>query len=224
MFDRRLFYAQVRQAPFGGHLDQGQVNGIEALLSKGLAEDLDLRWVAYVLGTAFHETARTMEPIEEYGRGAGRPYGVPDPRTGKTYFGRGFVQLTWEANYAAMGKLIGADLVDDPALALNLTDATEIIYVGMTDGTFTGGRCKLSDFFDAERSDWYNARRIVNGLDQAAAIAGYGLAFYKAALVAHGHAPASDTERDRPPGQPPPETYVDAEKQAVVSAPEPKCC
>jgi putative chitinase len=95
MFDQRVFYAHVRQSPFGGHLDQGQVDGIEALLSKGLAEDLDLRWVAYVLGTAFHETARTMEPIEEYGRGAGRPYGVPDPRTGKTYFGRGFVQLTW---------------------------------------------------------------------------------------------------------------------------------
>jgi hypothetical protein len=35
-----------------------------------------------------------MQPIEEYGKGRGMPYGKPDPTTGQVYYGRGFVQLT----------------------------------------------------------------------------------------------------------------------------------
>ena len=34
-------------------------------------------------GGPFHEVDRRMQPIEEYGKGHGRPYGVPDPQTGK---------------------------------------------------------------------------------------------------------------------------------------------
>ena len=41
-----------------------------------------------------------MQPIEEYGKGKGRPYGIKDRETGETYFGRGYVQLTWRENYA----------------------------------------------------------------------------------------------------------------------------
>ena len=41
-----------------------------------------------------------MQPIEEYGKGSTAAYGQPDPETGQTYYGRGFVQLTWRDNYA----------------------------------------------------------------------------------------------------------------------------
>jgi predicted chitinase len=38
------------------------------------------------------------------------------------YYGRGFVQLTWKENYAALGKLTGYDLVNDPSLMVGTTD------------------------------------------------------------------------------------------------------
>ena len=31
---------------------------------------------AYILATTWHETATTMLPIAEYGKGGGRPYGT----------------------------------------------------------------------------------------------------------------------------------------------------
>ncbi len=75
-----------------------------------------------MLATAYWETAQTMEPIEEYGKGAGRPYGEPDPATEQTYYGRGYVQLTWLPNYEKASKEIydiefdagGVDLVNNP--------------------------------------------------------------------------------------------------------------
>ena len=44
-----------------------------------------------------HECANTYRPIEEIGKGKGRPYGTPTSN-GKTYYGRGFVQLTRKTN------------------------------------------------------------------------------------------------------------------------------
>jgi hypothetical protein len=56
--------------------------------------------------------------------------------------------------------------------------AVAILFTGMEKGLFTGR--KLIDYFTAGRADWRNARRIVNGLDRAADIAGYGRAFHRA--------------------------------------------
>ena len=92
MFDREVFYDRVRHNPFGGSLTQGQVDGMNAILSawtKYRSAD-DLRWLAYFLATSFHETAQAMQPVEEHGKGAGQPYGKEDPQTGQTYYGRGF--------------------------------------------------------------------------------------------------------------------------------------
>jgi hypothetical protein len=210
--DKKTFYGSIKDALFGGHLAQSQVDGIEALIDKGLNDTTDLRFMAYILGTTLHETARTMQPIEEYGRGAGRDYGRPDPVTGKTYYGRGFVQLTHKANYKTMGDAIGVDLVNHPELALDLKNATEIIYRGMINGMFT--RHGLPEFFNNTTSDWYNARRIVNGLDQAARIAGYGVAFYKASLLAPGQPQPRDVSPDAALPEP---NYVDMEKQAILA-------
>ena len=146
----------------------------------------DLRWLAYMFATVFHETAQTMQPIEEFGRGRGRAYGRPDPVTGQTYYGRGYVQLTWKANYQTMGNLLGHDLVNHPELALRADVAAAIMFEGMTTslslrGDFTGK--SLEDYFNDRTTDWVNARRIINGTDKASTIAGYAKQFY-ADLVA----------------------------------------
>lgn len=182
MFVRKTFYDKVRSSLFSGSLSQSQVDGMETLIDEYERLNIDPRWFGYILGTAFHEVARTMQPIEEYGKGAGKPY--------PPYYGRGFVQLTWRSNYMKMGDKLGHDLVGSPELALNTEIATQVIFVGMIDGDFAGDssgrRHSLSRYFNDDLSDWYNARRIVNGLDKAGTISGYSRKFYKAILLAEG--------------------------------------
>jgi len=174
--DAPAFYAKWR-AGFGP-LSQKEVDGISALLAEMEARGwTDRRWWAYVLATAWHETAATMAPIAEYGKGRGHPYGKPDA-AGRAYYGRGFVQLTWRENYERLGRALGIDLVNKPDIALEPGPAAEIMCLGMEQGLFTG-KC-LADYFDAENDDPVNARRIVNGTDKAKLIAGY----YAKALAA----------------------------------------
>jgi putative chitinase len=106
-----LFYSTVRSSLFRGKLLVTQVAGISAIIAEWKEQKLcDLRWLAYILATTYHETAETMQPIREYGRGKGRKYGEPDSVTEQTYYGRGYVQLTWRYNYAAMSSVTGVDL------------------------------------------------------------------------------------------------------------------
>lgn len=167
------FFADVRRDLFGGHITQSQVDGFTFIVDawNRAALSNDVRWLAYCLATTYHETAQTMEPIEEFGHGRGHAYGVPNTTTGKIYYGRGYVQLTWERNYLAMTKIVGQDLVNHPELALQPEIAAQIMLHGMSVGTFTGR--KLGDYFNATANDSVNARRIINGLDKAATIAAY---------------------------------------------------
>ncbi|MBX2904406.1 MAG: hypothetical protein KF744_00105 [Taibaiella sp.] len=180
IINREHFYSTVRSNLFHGKLKQAHVNGMNAILDEWEKNysNADDRFLAYMLATTFHETATTMQPIEEYGHGKGRAYGKPDAITGKVYFGRGFVQLTWKANYEKFAKLLKVDLVIQPELALSLDISTKVLFIGMTKGLFTGK--KLSDYFDGAKEDWANARRIINGTDKAQLIAGYGRIFYGA--------------------------------------------
>lgn len=181
--NRRSFYDAVRDSLFGGRLSPSQVEGMESLIDVFETKPgFDRRWFAYILATTYHETARTMQPIEEYGKGRGRPYGRPDPQTGKAYYGRGYVQLTWKYNYEKMGRKLGVDLVNNPQLALDPDIAARIAFDGMVAGDFTG--VKLAKVFDKNRSDWYQARRIINGLDRANDVATYGRKCYAAILAA----------------------------------------
>ncbi|MDQ3063498.1 MAG: hypothetical protein M3R14_11670 [Acidobacteriota bacterium] len=52
------------------------------------------------------------------------------------------------------------------------------MFYGMTNGSFTGK--KLSDYFNPNKGEWVSARRIINILDKANLIAGYGKQFYAA--------------------------------------------
>ena len=177
--DRNKFFNCIGKNIFG-KLTQAQVDSINAILDECLM--LDNRQTAYVLGTAYHETAHTMLAIEEYGKGKGRRYGKKIKMSGepyespdKLYYGRGFVQLTWYENYEMMGKILNLPLLEQPELALDTKIAAKILVTGMRYGLFTGK--SLDDYFNSLKEDWINARRIVNGLDCANKIAGYSKQF-----------------------------------------------
>lgn len=183
--NRAAFHAAVRASLFGGRLKDTQVAGMEAILDAA-PPLLGTSSLAYALATTFHETAKTMQPIEEYGRGKGRSYGP----TG--FWGRGFVQLTWEANYVKATKRLrelkilraDEDLVRTPKLAMRLDVAAAILFYGMIEGWFTGK--KLADYFSGGRYEPIGARRIINGTDKDDLIAGQCGSFVDA-LRAAGH-------------------------------------
>ena len=123
--------------------------------------------IDYILATAMWETNHTCRPVRE-------AYWLSESWREHhlkyyPYYGRGFVQLTWEANYRKFGKLLGINLVEQPGLALLPQYAIKILVIGMRDGLFTGH--SLSTYFNEYGNDFVNARRIINGKDKADIIA-----------------------------------------------------
>lgn len=189
--DRQAFFDGIRFGPFPGRLTTDQVAGTEAILHEFERRGMtDHRHLAYMLATAFHETDRSMKPIHEYGTADyfRRKYDIAgnNPRLAKDlgntqagdgvkYAGRGYVQLTGRSNYRRMGGLLGLPLEDNPDLAMQPDVASKVMFEGMIGGHFTGK--KLSDYFNA-KTDWVLARKIINGVDRAAQIAGYAKQFY----------------------------------------------
>lgn len=182
MIDRKAFFASVRSS--FGPLKQTQVDGFVVLLDawEKRYPSVTPAQFAYILATAWHETAKTMQPIEEYGKGRGKRYGQKDPKTGQTYYGRGYVQLTWRANYKKMEDRHGIPYTSKPALAMIPENAARILFDGMIDGVFTGK--KLADYTALDRVDFLGARRIVNGTDRAALIAAHAEDFLNALVSA----------------------------------------
>lgn len=187
MSDHAAFFNAVRKAPFDGSLTEGQVEGMLAIL--GGWAGTDVRHLAYVLATAFHETAREMQPITE--RGSREYFNKYEPTTkigrelgnrqlgdGYRYRGRGFVQLTGRANYTKAGDFLGIDLIKSPDRALEFPIAVKIMFGGMEEGWFTGK--KLNDYFNISRDDALHARAIINAMDHAAQIAKYYNEFLRA--------------------------------------------
>lgn len=168
-FDRSLIDSY--ESLFGESLDEAQQEGFLRVVRfiKSDREVTDLRWAAYLLATVRHETAFTWRPIREFGQGRGREYGTPDPDLGETYYGRGYVQLTWKENYERAGRLLGKDFVRNPDKTLDPETAYQILSRGMREGWFTGRA--LEDYIADTRTDYVNARRVVNGTDRAENIA-----------------------------------------------------
>lgn len=181
------FFEAVRPM-FGGSLSQAQVDGFgiifEAWRKAGSGNE---RHLAYILATAYHETARTMQPVRETlattdakakerltkaWKAGNLPWVKSDYWSGG-WFGRGFVQLTHRANYVKAGEKLGIDLVADPSKAMIPEVSALILVRGMLEGWFTG--MKLAD-----AADFREARRVVNGTDRASQIAQYADAFLSA--------------------------------------------
>jgi len=172
MFDRQVFFDAVRGSIFHGSMTQQQVDGMNAILEAWEVNPRsdNLRHLSYPLATTAHETGFTMAPIEEYGKGSGQEYGKPDPETGQTYYGRGYVQLTWRDNYARADKELGFSNIDSlewhAERALEHYVAANVMFEGMTYGWFRSdaeGRQCLARYFNDEVDDSYGAREIING-------------------------------------------------------------
>lgn len=272
-FDRiKLREGFIQQFGKDPHFDSAAIPHLELLV--GFMESdtgiTDMRWMAYMLATAYWETtslkretvptldkkgrplldkegqplvhsrhrwASTMSPVEEVGHGANRRYFLPvkvkslpgdearvteqdgdqfsvtakgtqsaitkgaklgAPATQKavkayadddgaelSYFGRGYVQLTWWSNYARSSAQLGMglQLLLDPEKVLQPEIAYKLMAHGMLTGDgFANGR-KFSRYFKGATTDYVKARGMVNGTDHAveiAAIAGH----FKSILLA----------------------------------------
>lgn len=214
----QVFFNSVRDSLFNGSLKQSQVDGLNDILNA--TAHMPIRHRAYVLATAYHETGLNMAPNVEnlnYTSAAriravwpsrfptvasAQPY-VRNPkglankvyngrmgnRTGTDdgwmYRGRGQVHITGRANYDKASAVVGYDLVAHPDLALRREVSSRILTEGMAQGWFTGKR--LTDYYD-----YVDMRRVVNGTDKAAVIAGYAEKFEAALKLIDGGA---DTRR-----------------------------
>lgn len=203
--NRTTFYDAVRQPLFSGKIAEKQLAGMEALLNEWERQKLtDLRWLAYILATTYHETARTMQPIEEFGKGRNMDYGkklkmgkgpgkrVPYTTPDKLYYGRGHTQNTWFENYekltrAAAKQGFDWDFLNKPELLLQMEPSIWATFFAMQTGLYTGKA--LMHFFNDTTEDWKNARKIINGLDKADQIATQAKVFFAALQQANVAAP-----------------------------------
>lgn len=199
--NRATFYKSIKANGLFAKLSTSQVEGMEATLNewdlwvKNGWVDNDLRKLAYILATDYHESGRTMQPVKELGgdkyyvrlywtnQAKAKELGNRSAQDAIDYCGKGKPQLTGRNNFIKMGKILGYDLVGKPNLMLDLKIATEVMFEGMLTGKslvgdFTGK--SLVNYFNKTSNDPIGARRIINGTDKAKLIASYHDLFLKA--------------------------------------------
>jgi len=191
----QAFFDSVRDSGvLGGALKPDHLKGLEAVLGAAKAAGWPLAFAAYALATAGHETAHTMQPVRE-------AFWLSENwrRTHLRYFpfyGRGYVQLTWKANYEKADRELGLGgrLNGNLDLAMDPDIAAKIMVRGMQEGWFAGdqsgqrhtlARHVPADGKAASVAQFTSARRIINGTDKAAKIAAEAIKF-QAALQAGG--------------------------------------
>lgn len=208
MIDRASF-AAVLTAPDGLALTAGQAAGCDPLLDEWERRPAltDLRWPAYMLASVHKETGGTMQPIEDAGQG--RTCDIPLDDGGQRvrpeeqierglrgkpavptflYHGRGYLprNLCHIQNYRRACEIVvdgkGVDFLHQPERALEPRIAAALVVDGMVQGLFTG--FPLKRFFRADGfEDWYDARRVIDGHDDADAVAAVAKAFHVALLT-----------------------------------------
>ena len=141
----------------------------------------DKKQIAYILSTVKWEC--WFKNIKEIWW-LNKIYGKKDKQTWKSYYGRGFVQLTHKTNYEKFTNIIKEknlkfndnlgkeltssqmDLVQNPDTILKSNDLASFILIeGMKQWLFTWK--KLSDFINSQKTDLYNARSIINGMSSS---------------------------------------------------------
>lgn len=176
---------------FGTSLSQQQVTGINAKLDiweRYYAKKYPDTYFAAAMGQAYRETGGKMVPVlETYAstrqQAAARlenafrkgqltwvktPYWYPDS-TGKIAVGGGDIQLTHPYNYRKandrLEQVFGVDygLDRDYDKILDPKISAHVLFLGMIEGWWRGGK-KLSNYEGKNgRLDYFNARDIVNG-------------------------------------------------------------
>jgi hypothetical protein len=193
-----LNWTNVR-AIFGNKLTQSQVDGINIILETLNSDEFkvtDKRVAAYIFATSFWETGRAMQAVKEKTDKTGEQYffrmydiegsrpkvaqrlGNTVPGDGIKFAGRGQVQLTGRTNYTNMGKYLKLDLVKNPDLLLDTKVSARVLVYGILKGSFTG--VGISKYVTSSKTDYVNARRIINGVDKAEEIANIAKSFERA--------------------------------------------
>ena len=149
---------------YDSKLSSEQISNARAIVTECEQYTTNVNQLAYILSTAIGESG--LRPIKEMRDRAGTAlYAIQNKYWHSGYYGRGYVQITWDYNYKKFGTQTGVDLLRNPDLALRPDIAGKIICYGMAKGAFTGKG--LSNYFSSTTADWTNARRIVNGVDKA---------------------------------------------------------
>jgi predicted chitinase len=124
----------------------------------------DKRHIAYILATCWHECR--FKSIKEIRAKVGTDVWKMQEKYWHTgFYGRGFCQLTWEYNYKKFSPITGRDLVKNPDEVLLPEVGALILVRGMRDGLFSGK--SLGDYLNDTKTNWMQARRVVNGNFQA---------------------------------------------------------
>jgi hypothetical protein len=106
------------------------------------------------IGTVAIETASTFQPVRE-------AFWVPNAEAWRRdnlryypFYGRGYIQLTWDSNYREYGQKLGFDLIGNPDLALDPFVAAMVLARYFVDR-------QVADAAAAQ--DWPEVRRRVQG-------------------------------------------------------------
>ena len=163
-----------------GTREQSFVDGVNLVVAESEKEGLEYNQTAYVLATAYHESAGTFLPVKE-------AYWLSENWRKKNlryypYYGRGLVQITWKENYLKAGQKLGYGdkFANNPDMVMDQDISVKILVLGSKEGWFTTR--KLSDYMDKAKGvkEYTNARRIINGMDKATKIANEAIVFEKA--------------------------------------------
>lgn len=191
-FDRKKFFDGFRpfyRSETGVSLDREKVAALEFLLTSfenspawTRVEEIAFALANIHIETYWPKSGSRYLPIKE---GGGKAYFIRRYWTNKKIRtqlgneseddawrrpGRGYIQETGLGNDIKFTRLTGIDLVNDPDLAMVPENAFLIMTVGMHRGIFTGKR--LGTFINDSKTDYYNARTVINGHDRATEIAG----------------------------------------------------
>lgn len=182
--DADAFFQSIRDQ--FGRLNTPQVEGFNSILAAASAANWPTSYTADALATAWLETNQTMQPVRE-------AYWLSENWRKNNlryypYYGRGYVQLTWERNYRKADAELGLEgqLIKNKDLAMRHDVAANIMIKGMEQGWFVEGR-KLSRYLpndrDATHEEFKQSRRIINGTDRWIDLANFAIKFQRALRV-----------------------------------------
>jgi putative chitinase len=215
--NRSFFREHVAETLYRGHMSMAQVEGHDALLDYWEAHHSkkDDRWLAYMLATAYHETGRILQPVEEnlnysaerllavfphrFTPQEARAYARHPERIANRIYGGRLGNRNeasgdgWLYRGRGLVQITGRanyenfKLAQDPARALDPDTAIRLLVEGSIAGSYTGK--SLADYFRGDEADWVNARKIINRLDRAIDIASYARRYYAAISYTSALAP-----------------------------------